>query len=254
MRPPCYTTATQVPFSTPYLVRTDTGSTATWRQTPAAGRVSARRTRSKTDATWLIPSFTLAGVMRRADAWRAAVQKLYSRRVPGPQRQRHARQGYRPGKQPIRNCSPSSGEKSPITGGFSSGGTGSRPIPRTTAAWWGIRPPRTPAESLARCRGMPSETQEKRASQPCLGHLGDISRIPRVLYAAKALSVMAILLKEHTLLNLQGGGRCRLPKLISSKEYSSLSTMRSGPSIPPCATSSGQGRDLRLPSGAGMAM
>ena len=184
----------------------------------------------------------------------AAVQKLYSRHVPGSQRQRHVRQGHISRKQFTRNCSPSSGEKSRITGGFSSGGTGSRPIPRTTAAWWGIRPPRTPAESLARCRGMPSETQEKRASQPCLGHLGDISRIPRVLYAAKALSVMAILLKEHTLLNLQGGGRCRLPKLISSKEYSSLSTMRSGPSIPPCATSSGQGRDLRLPSGAGMAM
>ena len=134
LRPPYYTTATQVPFSTPYLFAPDTGSTATWRQTPAAGRVSARRTRSKTDATWLIPSFTLAGVMRRADAWRAAVQKLYSRHVPGPQRQRHARQGYRPGKQPIRNCSPSSGRRCPTTGGFSSVDTGSKATARTTAA------------------------------------------------------------------------------------------------------------------------
>ena len=61
----------------PVSVAPDTGSTAIWRQTPEAGRVPARRARSKTDATWLIPSFTLAGVMRRADARRVAVQKLY---------------------------------------------------------------------------------------------------------------------------------------------------------------------------------
>ena len=56
----------------PVSVRSDTGSTANWRQTPEAGPVSARRARSKTGAAWLIPSFTLAGVMRRADARRVA--------------------------------------------------------------------------------------------------------------------------------------------------------------------------------------
>ena len=61
----------------PVSVAPDTGSTAIWRQTPEAGRVPARRARSKADATWLIPPFTLAGVMRRADARRVAVQKLY---------------------------------------------------------------------------------------------------------------------------------------------------------------------------------
>ena len=104
----------------------------------------------------------------RADARRAAVQKLYSRRVPGSQRKRRVRQGYGPGKQPTRNCSPSSGEKSRITGGFSSVDTGNRATPRTTAAWWGIRPPRTPAESLARCRGMPSEIREVRLLPICI--------------------------------------------------------------------------------------
>ena len=118
----------------PVSVAPDTGSTAIWRQTPEAGRVPARRARSKADATWLIPPFTLAGVMRRADARRAAVQKLYSRRVPGSQRKRRVRQGYGPGKQPTRNCSPSSGRKSPITGGFSSVDTGSKATARTTAA------------------------------------------------------------------------------------------------------------------------
>ena len=56
------------------------------------------------------------------------MQKLYSRRVPGSQRKRRVRQGYGPGKQPTRNCSPSSGEKSRITGGFSSGGRAVLPM------------------------------------------------------------------------------------------------------------------------------
>ena len=60
-------------FETPYQFAPDMGSTATWRQTPEAGRVPARRARSTADATWLIPSFTLVGVMRRAGARRVAV-------------------------------------------------------------------------------------------------------------------------------------------------------------------------------------
>ena len=63
-------------FETPYQFAPDTGSTATWRQTPEAGRVPARRARSTADTTWLIPSFTLVGVMRRAGARRVAVRNL----------------------------------------------------------------------------------------------------------------------------------------------------------------------------------
>ena len=104
----------------------------------------------KNRRTMLIPSFTLAGVMRRADARRVTVpiSYIWIRRA----RQRFARQCPR-----TRNCSRFSVIGCRICAACSCAGTAPKLTLRTTVPPWVSRPPCTALERWGKSKAMVRE-------------------------------------------------------------------------------------------------